>query len=165
MHELMLCGQVPSSRHAQLLHVLAGVAAMQPQRVVERHVVYRPAREPVQRTAQVGGSQAVQNAQKQALQNQLNKDLFHVQLVQTLDADALGQDATRGEDAKPSESGAWSLRFYDFPEPGKRSATLRLVSSTDISEGDPHAHMLALGYRYAASKRDRVWLRRAYLRV
>ncbi|KAH0141667.1 hypothetical protein KCU86_g23856, partial [Aureobasidium melanogenum] len=44
MHELLLYGQVPLERHDQVLKILAGVAAMQPQTLFERHLIYRPMR-------------------------------------------------------------------------------------------------------------------------
>ena len=81
MHELILFGQVPSVRHDQLLQILAGIAGMQPQRVIERHLIFKPSRSPTQRGGQVGGSQGIQAAQIQALQGQLHGDLFFLQLV------------------------------------------------------------------------------------
>ena len=166
MHELLLCGQVPSARHSQLLHILAGLSAMQPHRVVERHAIYKPTRPRVQLTAQVGGSQAVQSTQKQALQKQLSKDMFYVTLVQRLEdhGSLVGDDndAAKGKENLMEENegteerkeginandGSWSIKMTDVPEPAKRPVTLRSVSVTDVLEGDVHAHMLALGYRY-----------------
>ena len=46
MHELSLYGQVTFARYEQVLNILAGVAAMQPQRVFERNIIYKPTREP-----------------------------------------------------------------------------------------------------------------------
>jgi len=54
---------------------------MQPQRVLERHLIFKPRRTPGQRGAQVGGTQGVQNAQAQALQGQLGGELYYLQLV------------------------------------------------------------------------------------
>lgn len=81
MHELLLFGQVPSIRHDQLLKVLAGIAGMQPRRVIERHLIFKPSRSPIQQGGQVGGSQGVQGTQMQALQGQMQGDLFYLQLV------------------------------------------------------------------------------------
>jgi mediator of RNA polymerase II transcription subunit 18, fungi type len=142
MHELSLCGQVPLSRHTQILNVLAGLAAMQPQRILERHIIYKPIREPVRFAPQVGASQAVHNAQKQALQNQLSKDLFYMHLVQTVSERDFGRT-----DGSAATVGSWRMQFSDVPEAGKKSATLRLISSVDIVEGDADAHMRALGYK------------------
>lgn len=86
MHELLLFGQVPSIRHDQLLKILAGVAGMQPQRVIERHLIFKPSRSPIQKGGQVGGSQGVQGTQIQALQGQMQGDLFYLQLVGDISA-------------------------------------------------------------------------------
>ena len=165
MHELLLCGQVPPARHSQLLHILAGLSAMQPHRVVERHAIYKPTRPRVQLAVQVGGSQAVQSTQKQALQKQLSKDMFYVTLVQRLeDNKSLAGDGAKGKESLlegnekkedregiNANDGSWSIKMTDVPEPAKRPVTLRSVSVTDVLEGDVHAHMLALGYRYSFS--------------
>ena len=138
---------------------------MQPHRVVERHAIYKPTRPRVQLAVQVGGSQAVQSTQKQALQKQLSKDMFYVTLVQRfgdneslVGDDAKGEEVLLGGNEKSEErkginanDGSWSIKMTDVPEPAKRPVTLRSVSVTDVLEGDVHAHMLALGYRYGFS--------------
>jgi len=79
MHELLLFGQVPASRHNQVLNVLAGIAAMQPQPILEKHLVYKPNRKPGSGSQkQVGGAQDIQKPGAQAVQAQ---DLFYMQLV------------------------------------------------------------------------------------
>lgn len=81
MHELLLFGQVPASRHDQVLNILAGVAAMQPVPVLEHHLVFKPNRlSGPARPVQVGGAQDIQKSQ-QALQAQAQGDLFYMQLV------------------------------------------------------------------------------------
>ena len=85
MHELLLFGQVPAARHAHLLKVLAGVAGMQSQRVLERHLIYRPKGKPGLSVPHVGGSQGIQTQQAQALQGQMQGELFYLQLVGDLD--------------------------------------------------------------------------------
>ena len=92
MHELLLYGQVPAARHEQLLHILAGITAMQPQRVVERHAVYKPTRTSAPTLVQRGGTQGVQNTQKQA-QNQRVTDLHYTHLVKTVEENDFGQKA------------------------------------------------------------------------
>ena len=81
MHELLLFGQVPASRHDQVLNILAGFAAMQPVPFLENHLVFKPNRlfGPA-RPVQVGGTQDIQKSQ-QALQAQAHGDLFYMQLV------------------------------------------------------------------------------------
>lgn len=160
MHELLLCGQIPAARHSQLLHILAGLTAMQPHRIVERHAVYKPTRPRIQFAAQVGGSQALQSTQKQALQKQLSKDMFFVTLVQKIeDVDNLANGDVKekgiirnegegSEEQRDASHRTWSIRLTDVPEPAKRPVTMRFESVTDVLEGDVHTHMLALGYRY-----------------
>ena len=60
MHELLLFGQIAASRHDQVLNILAGVAAMQPVAVFEKHLVFKPNRpsasaRPVQVSPKPGG--------------------------------------------------------------------------------------------------------------
>ena len=82
MHELLLFGQIPASRHDQVLNILAGVAAMHPVPVLEKHLVFKPNRLPASaRPVQVGGAQDIQKSQVQALQAQNQGDLFYMQLV------------------------------------------------------------------------------------
>ena len=82
MHELLLFGQIPASRHDQVLNILAGVAAMQPVPVLEKHLIFKPNRLPASaRPVQVGGAQDIQKSQVQALQAQNQGDLFYMQLV------------------------------------------------------------------------------------
>ncbi|KAL8810315.1 MAG: hypothetical protein Q9223_007781, partial [Gallowayella weberi] len=87
MHELLLHGSIPTSRQRQVLSILAGIAAMQPQPFHERHLIYKPTR-PVSRAAtQVGGTQAVQSKQNnsmQAMQGAMQGDLFYLHLVEDL---------------------------------------------------------------------------------
>ena len=42
MHELLLFASVPAHQHTQLLHILAGIAAMQPVPVIEQHLIFKP---------------------------------------------------------------------------------------------------------------------------
>ena len=81
MHELLLFGQVPSSRHDQVLKILAGIAAMQPQQIAARHLLFKPTRPSSARANQNSSSTGVQSSQAQALQAQMQGDLFYMQLV------------------------------------------------------------------------------------
>ncbi|KAI9664593.1 MAG: Mediator of RNA polymerase II transcription subunit 18 [Bathelium mastoideum] len=161
MHELSLYGQIPVSRHAQVLQILAGIAAMQPQDVVERHLVYRPVRFAAQR-AQVGGSQAIQS-QKTNAPAQAPKEVFYMQLVcdipQANTSNLLHATGFNGPedvidvDTEPKEElvapkPKWSMLFYDTPEPGKRPVVSRMTNKTEITERDAHQHMKSLGYDY-----------------
>ena len=105
MHELLLFGQVPSSRHDQVLNILAGVAAMQPVPVVEKHLVFKPNRLPASaRPVQVGGAQDIQKSQVQALQAQNQGDLFYMQLVAEPSSTMLKGQWHEGLSAKVEES-------------------------------------------------------------
>lgn len=144
MHELVLFGQVPQARHEQVLKILAGLAAMQPQRVVERHAVYKPTREPSApgRQGQVGGTQSV-STDKRTTQAQATKDLYYAQLVQSLSLDDFGDSGKES-----LKKGSWSLQFRDVPDASKRPASLRMVNITTITDGDAHSFMKALSYKY-----------------
>ncbi|KNG52298.1 rna polymerase ii mediator complex subunit [Stemphylium lycopersici] len=153
MHELNLYGQVTFARYEQVLNILAGVAAMQPQRIYERHIVYKPLREPEEPGSNLGrrgGTQTV--AQKQAKQA-APVVLYHTQLVQKLsEADFAAEDSPPQESGKPlsaevdeGEEPVWSFVFKDIPDTGDRGVSIRFTNTTDLLSGDPHAHMLASG--------------------
>ena len=176
MHELLLFAPVLPQRHDQLLKILAGVTGMQPQRVVERHLIFKPIRSPGQNSAQVGGSQGVQNAQLQALQGQLHNELYYLQLVAEISDSSSGSrtpvnpkvpepensDLEEIENEGESDAGTqlngyqyqqprqtWTLHFRDIPEvAGRRPVTSRMMSSVDIIDGDAFAFMDSLGYSY-----------------
>lgn len=85
MHELSLFSSVPVSRHTQILNVLTGIAAMQPQPFYEKHLIFKPTRPASSARApiQVGGSQAVGvGRDMMALGGQ--GDLFYLHLVRDL---------------------------------------------------------------------------------
>lgn len=145
MHELLLFGQIPASRHEQLLKILAGVTAMQPQRIIERHAVYKPAKGPIQQRVQVGGSQAIQQQKMQKEKLAQNSEMFYIQLVQDVDVESFGEGSNQGEndDQKP-----WTMQFQDVPIPGKRPVVLRQTSKVEIVDSDPHQFMVAAGNTY-----------------
>lgn len=146
MHELLLYGQVPTARHEQLLHVLAGVTAMQPQRVVERHALYKPARTSAPTLAQRGGTQGVQNAQKK---DQRVTDLHYTHLVKTVEENDFGEKEETARSANAvHDDDSWTIQFQDTPEPGKRPASLRYASAADVTQGDVQKYMVNFGYRY-----------------
>jgi mediator of RNA polymerase II transcription subunit 18 len=151
MHELLLIGSVVQSRHDQVLKVLAGLAAMQPRRTLERIIIYKPEREPdepglVQKR---GGTQDV--AMKQTKQTGL-KDLFFTKLVQHLTQANLNSGAALTPAVNAPIAGVkphWTWEFTDLPEAGDRGGVLvRLAHTTNITEGDPHAYMVDGGHRY-----------------
>ncbi|KAK5158637.1 hypothetical protein LTR04_005172 [Oleoguttula sp. CCFEE 6159] len=160
MHELSIFGQVPAARHEQVLNILAGVAAMQPQRVLELHVVYAPSRSRIDRNAPVkGGTQDIAQKKKSA---QAAGDVFYQQLVRDVREQEFGRvssfafelESKSGEtvtepglsDSQPSQK-PWTLQFYDVPEPGKRTVVSRVYSITEITRGDAHRFAKGLQYR------------------
>lgn len=42
----------------------------------------------------------------------------------------------------------WVIQFQDTPEPGKRPASLRYASVTEVTQGDVQQYMVNFGYRY-----------------
>ena len=168
MHELLLFGRVSQARHDQLLQIIAGVAGMPPTRLIERHIIFKPKRTPGSKATHIGGTQAVQTQQMQALQGQLKGELFYLQLVGELaEASISGEDrlpdpgdhdskyATdlreNGKDARSPDfhGSSWSLCFFDQPDPGRRPVTSRMISSVQIIEGNAFDFMDGLGYQYA----------------
>lgn len=80
MQELLLFGQVPLARHDYVLSVLAGIAAMQPKPIVEKHVVFKPNRPLASvRASSAIARQGVSNSQLQILQTL--GDLFYLKVV------------------------------------------------------------------------------------
>ncbi|KAI9806186.1 MAG: hypothetical protein M1825_006301 [Sarcosagium campestre] len=165
MQELLLYASVSASRHDQLLDVLAGIAGMLPQRVLERHLVYKPSRTSTFRANTVGGSQGIQSHQGQALQGQTQGDLFYLHLSGQLDERTFPQESSAqkeptsagdienvGHDpAKTYKFGkqAWSLRYNDWPEAtGRRPVTSRTAIDVDIIEGDAVNFIEAFGYSF-----------------
>lgn len=152
MHELLLYGQVPAARHEQLLSILAGLAAMQPRRIVERRAIYRPTKSPSANVIQRGGTQNIQT-QKQA-QNQRANDLHFVHLVKPVDERDFGKtiDLTASSEEAALEGSAdpkrpWTFELQETPEPGKRSVGLRYAHLNEIIEGDPNRFLVNFGYR------------------
>lgn len=154
MHELLLFGSVSQLRHEQVLKVLAGLAAMQPRRTLERVIIYRPEREPDEPGLVVkrGGTQDV--VMKQTKQTG-PKDLFFTRLVQHLTQADFHSGAARTPDASTPIAGVkphWTWEFTDLPEPGDRGGIIvRLAHTTNIAEGDPHAYMVDGGHKYGPS--------------
>ncbi|KAL8748412.1 MAG: hypothetical protein Q9184_007321 [Pyrenodesmia sp. 2 TL-2023] len=95
MHELLLHASVPAGRHAQVLSILAGIAAMQPQPFHEKHMIYKPTR-PVTRVVKpVGGSQTLQlSIPTQAAQG----DLFYLHLVEDLVTEGMREGGDRDDE-------------------------------------------------------------------
>jgi len=62
----------------------------------------------------------------------------------------LTEEDFRSQDKGPAEERKWTFQFNDVPDTGDRGVTVRMVSSTDFVEGDPHAYMVAFGNNYVS---------------
>ena len=80
MHELLLQATIPSTRHHQVLSVLAGIAAMQPISIHEKHLIFKPLEEP-NLPGRVNTSQTP-GALSKPLQGQMHGDLFFLKVVE-----------------------------------------------------------------------------------
>jgi mediator of RNA polymerase II transcription subunit 18 len=147
MHELLLYGQVPSGRHDQVLKILTGVAAMQPTRILQRCVIYKPQREPEEPGLNIrrGGTQNI--AVKQAKPATAAAALYYTKLIQKLADEDFGTEhgKTLSADVKDGEEPKWSTRWEDIPDTGDRGVSIRFTNTTDLLSGDPHAYMIAAG--------------------
>ncbi|KAH6639530.1 mediator complex, subunit Med18 [Boeremia exigua] len=152
MHELLLYGQVSAARHDQVLKILAGVAAMQPRRILQRRILYRPEREPEEPGSHLrrGGTQAVAVKQKQ--QATTPTQLYYTQLVQKLSDEDFGKGDSEASDTlsadvdfEGGEEPKWSTLFEDIPDTGDRGVSIRFTNSTDLIGGDPHTFMATSG--------------------
>ncbi|KAI9852880.1 MAG: Mediator of RNA polymerase II transcription subunit 18 [Thelocarpon superellum] len=155
MHELLLFAQVPATRHEQLLKIIAGVAGMQPRRLLERHLLFKPKRAPGSTSGLVGGSQGIANQQAQALQGQLQGELFYLQLVgeveesqfpdagdvkhpsaggDTVMLDVSEERETSGEKQAGETNGVHAAQSYDFE---RQSWTLRFNDLPEVAGRRP----------------------------
>lgn len=80
MHELLLHASIRASRHDQVLSILAGVAAMQPIPILEKHLVFKPTKPP-SAPGKTGLAPSAQQGQMKNLQAQMQGDVFYLKLV------------------------------------------------------------------------------------
>jgi mediator of RNA polymerase II transcription subunit 18 len=177
MHEFLLFGQVAKNDHHRLLQQLAGVTRMQPQHIVERHLVFK-ANPPVglSNVPSGGGSQGVLPTEVQKTKQMLSGSIFYLQLVYNPKGGAApiggnrvmqpgpangdtsqGRNPTKADANQPSqveEEGLWTIEFRDVPEPGKQVVTTRLMSRTATEGGDLFQFVQDLGFEYEPS----VWM-------
>jgi mediator of RNA polymerase II transcription subunit 18, fungi type len=160
IQEMLLFGQVPAEDHQTIHQQLAGLARMQPQPVLERHLIFRPL-PPLGLSNPSAGSGA-QGAQQQELQKtrqMLSAPLNYVQLVGVAESRGFdpplekqaalsGENEDRGTVMTDNNDKAlqWYFDFKDIPEPGKMSTTSRAISKTRILEGDAIQFLTDLGY-------------------
>jgi mediator of RNA polymerase II transcription subunit 18 len=151
MYELLLYGQVPASRHTQLLNILAGLSAMQPQRVYERRVLFKPKKIPEVTGPARGGTQGVA-AQKVGNQGagarHTNTDVFYVTLVKAIEEGGVYVDGK----GKEGGGGKWRMKFEELPVPGRKNTILRIANESTINhDEDVEGYLDKLGYEYVPS--------------
>jgi mediator of RNA polymerase II transcription subunit 18 len=165
MHEFLLFGQVAKNDHHRLLQQLAGVTRMQPQHVVERHLIFK-AKPPVglSNVPSGGGSQGVLPPEVQKTKQMLSGSIFYLQLVYnpkggvapvgrnraTQSDPAKGRNPTKADvnGSSEVEDGLWTIEFRDVPESGKQAVTTRLMSRTATEGGDLIQFVKDLGFEY-----------------
>ncbi|KAF3491856.1 mediator of RNA polymerase II transcription subunit 18 [Arthroderma uncinatum] len=126
MHEILLFASVPASQHDELLHQLAGLAAMQPTAVLERRLLFRAFRKPGFIKPRVGGSQAhgqeAQVGDVQRLSKMLGSGMYHLQVVSDLDRDSIGGTA--------EDQAEWRVEFKDVPDAGAATGVTTRFAGT-----------------------------------
>ena len=170
MQELSLFAQIPVDRYEQVMNVLAGISAMQPSEVRERHLIFKPRRKPNTAAPKIGGSQALETLKSQTPQKS-QSELFYLKLVGNIrnqqssrseanqgikDVEAPVEGETLVHSGRSfightfdSSKSSWTMRFSDLPEvPGRRPVTLRMVTDVTLSEGNVLDYMNAFGYEY-----------------
>lgn len=125
MHELLLYGQVPNARLEQVLQVLAGVAAMKPQLVYERHLMYRQKSSP-----------EAQRQSKKFPNRQIKPPTLLVHHLQReLDEDDFGEESPVKPASGDDEAAApWILRAADVPEPETKAFIVRRATEAKLVE-------------------------------
>ncbi|THW11830.1 hypothetical protein D6C93_05011 [Aureobasidium pullulans] len=120
MHELLLYGQVPVERHEQVLKILAGIAAMQPRILFERHLIYRPLRS------------MQDNKPNKKFPNKPVKPqtLTFQHLVRQLEQSEFGKDSPillgpENNENASQPTYAWRIKTQETPEPETKTLVLR----------------------------------------
>lgn len=104
MQELLLFGHVPSDRHDYVLSVLAGIAAMQPIPILEKHLNFKPSRPLAAANTARGASSAIAARQQQGVQTFQAApppttppgDLFYLKVIIDLTRSVAGTGAGAG---------------------------------------------------------------------
>lgn len=155
MHEFSLYGQVSQDDHHRTIQQLAGVTRMQPKPVKELHLVFKSQSPPgLANVPSTGGSQTASAQEAQRVGKMLSSGLYYIQLVGNIEmrnTKAANGDVTftnGHQEPDPNLSVKWYLEFKDIPEAGKQPVSSRLVSKTEIIDGDVMAFMQQFGYEY-----------------
>ena len=129
MYELILHSQVASSRHSQVLHILAGVTALQPSKISEQTLIYQQLK-PTQAVAASKKGAPAQPATAQRLR-------YHKLVREIRDGAA---------------SGAWNWVVEETPDAGIKDVNARNVAESFLeTEGLQRFEADAGGYKYVLS--------------
>ena len=115
MHEFALYSQVPSSRHNQVLALLAGVTASQPARSCELVLIFQPMQPP--NAALKKGAIPKPVVQTQRLYSQVTRQLYQPRIGLT-------------------DSNAWTLKVEELPQPGIQNMISRGYAEKVLAESD-----------------------------
>ncbi|KAL9108652.1 MAG: hypothetical protein Q9227_006598 [Pyrenula ochraceoflavens] len=148
MHELLLFGPVPENVFSRTLNQLAGVSRMRPQRVVERHLIFRAIPPVGLNEVQIGGSQTALPPDLKKTQAMLGGGLFYLHLVGRHDLKE-EKKGSHGDQYLNSAVPSWTIEFKDIPDAGSnQQVTARLTSKTAVEHGSAVQFMQSFGYEY-----------------
>ena len=117
MHEFLLFAHVPLLERDQKLQILAGLTAMQPVKVQERHLIYQQRKTTFAAVSKKGANNAAVQAPKLGY-HKLRQDL----------RSPVGDELTA--------SSNWTLRAETTPEPGVKNVISRAVSERVLQNPD-----------------------------
>lgn len=137
MHEILLFASVPAAQHDDLLHQLAGLAAMQPTEVLQRRLLFKSFRKPGYIKPRVGGSQAQGQeaafSDVQRLIKMLGAGMYHIQVVSDVDRTASSADG--GAMGVAEDQAEWRIEFKDVPDAGAATGvTTRFAASARVPD-------------------------------
>jgi hypothetical protein len=136
--EMFIMGQVPERRVEQVLDILTGLAASQPRRRIERHVIYRPTRPPPEKEVAKGGSQTIVQPKSQPIATG-NRDLSLARLVKDLRDEDFGATEDSNE--------LWRHIHWGLPTASQKEAILRAVVESKFQSKQPAEYMEELKYK------------------
>lgn len=163
MHEFALYGQVSKDAHHTVLQQLAGYTRMQPQNVIEIHLVFQARSPPgLDNIPSAGGSQGIMQPEVQKIRAMLNGSLYYVQLVGEVllgdvknhpDGDVTMATSENGTSISGQTKIKWTFEFKDTPEPGKQAVSTRLIHRVPFEYGEFVQFLNAFGYEYVPRAR------------
>jgi len=139
MHELLLYGQVPVPRHEQVLKILAGVAAMQPQPLYERQMIFRPS----------PSTEHIKPDKRYPNRPVKPQTLVYHQLIKALAENEFGKESPLAADSDADDASArsWLMRAQEIPEPETKTVTLRQVRETEVTGANVQNMLESGNYR------------------